>query len=426
MVERAHTHETQSGEGSVLSRRAALRLAGIAAGGLLTAGALGTYNVTVPAENVHGPDLYNYISNRAKFKSCDFMLANRLDDSLLVFGSSELAVQPSNCPQSPHAIFGWHDHGIDLWTVGEGYNQSMWHAIAMGAYSQALSSVPEPSTPLHSGVFDGRRTHKAVFIISPQWFFEGGVPNNATQTQFGYGLWQLLCSNPHIDSAHIDYLAQRLISSGVDATQVRAAQHTTIFDTLNDLAYGFSAREKVKTDLMHTREIADSMPYAKQLLQAEEGVPDWDVLTQEAVVDAQATTTTNDYGILDSYWLKHNQTEYETGKLKGFFSNRSLLKAPTEESDLDCALSIATDCGLDLLCVLQPFAGDWVDYECLSYDDRQERYQRIRQAVESHGHKLADFSDQEYTKYFTFDGTHLGWLGWLAVERAIYEFAMGA
>ena len=418
---------TASAANPMLSRRAALRLAGIAAGGVVAAGVAAHHNASVPDAGAKGKLMYEYLTNRAKFRSTAFMVGNRLADALPVFGSSELSFLPSDCMQVPHAVFGWHDYGLDLWTIGEGYNQSLWHAIAIAAYDDALSREPAPTDSLPQGVFDARGSRKMVLIISPQWFYEGGIIKNATQTQFGYGLWQQACANPRVDPARIDYLAGRLRDQGIEARKVSAARHITLFDALNDVAFGFDEDYQQRRALIHVRdELGDTLPFAKVDLTAEDGVPDWDALLAQAAKEAEARTTSNDFGMLDAIWNSRIKGDFDSGRLKDIQKGRSLTKAPTEDADFDCCLGIANDCGIDLLCVLQPYAGDWADYEGLSRDTREARYELIRPAVEEHGFRLADFSDQEYTRHFIIDGTHLGWLGWPAVERAIYEFVMGA
>ena len=51
-------------------------------------------------------------------------------------------------------------------------------------------------------------------------------------------------------------------------------------------------------------------------------------------------------------------------------------------------------------------------------------YERIRQVAAQHGAKLADFSGHEYDPYFLYDVMHLGWKGWLHVNRACIDFAL--
>ncbi len=414
--------------GHAISRRAAIRLAGVAAGGVLAAGFVGYEHATDTPESArtYSTQMYEYILDRPKFKSPDFMLGNRLADSILTFGSSDFATFPGEISTVPRAQFGWHDHGLDLWCIGEGYNQSLWHAVAMAAYSEAISRTAAPADVMPEGVFDARTSNKAVFVISPQWFFEGGVPANATQAQYGYGLWRLACQNASVDPARLDYLEGRLKAEGIDARQLAAPRHATPPDTLNDYAFDFEETHRISTLLDYTRSHGDTILWPKHHLTAKDGVPDWEALAAQAVEEGARQSANNDFGMLDSFWAEKNADDFAAGKLQGFLKNRTLLKAPTEDADLDCALGVASDCGLDLLCVLLPFPGDWADYEQLDRGIREQRYELIREACAKWGMRVADFTGEEYTRYFIYDGTHLGWLGWVRVEQAIYEFALGA
>jgi D-alanine transfer protein len=404
--------------GPVVSRRAALRLAGLAAGGVVATCGLAALDGSVPAESSKGSRMYDYAYLRDKYKSPSFAVSNMLADSILAFGSSEFKVTPDIVPQVPRAIFGNHDHGLDLWFVGEGYDQSLWHAIAFGAYAAELDRGG--ATGLYA---DGSR--KAVFIVSPQWFFEGGVPANATRSLFSYNLWHAFCRNPRVSTASVDYAARRLVDMGVDSTKVWAATHNMLPDSLNDVVFEATEAFSVRRALEGVRSGGESIPVAKGTLSAVDGVPAWDDILVQALLDGEKACTTNDYYIYDNWWTNHNASDYAAGKLAGFLSKRSFLKAPTEDADLDCALTVATDVGLDLLVVLIPCSGPWYDYEGMSTDDRARRYELIRQACSDHGTRIADLSGHEYDPYFTCDGSHLGWTGWVAVERAIYEFAKG-
>lgn len=415
-------------KGHAISRRTAIRLAGMAAGGVLAAGFVGYEHATDTPESArtYSTQMYEYIQDRPKFKSPDFMLGNRLADSILTFGSSDFATFPGEISTVPRAQFGWHDHGLDLWCIGEGYNQSLWHAVAMAAYSEAISRTAAPADAMPEGVFDARTSNKAVFIISPQWFFEGGVPASATQTQYGYGLWRLACQNASVDPARLDYLEGRLKAEGIDARQLAAPRHASLPDTLNDYAFDFEETHRISTLLDYTRSHGDTILWPKHHLTAKDGVPDWEALAAQAVEEGARRSANNDFGMLDSYWAEKNADDFAAGKLQGFLKNRTLLKAPTEDADLDCALGVASDCGFDLLCVLVPFPGDWADYEQLDRGIREQRYELMREACAKWGMRVADFTGEEYTRYFIYDGTHLGWLGWVRIEQAIYEFALGA
>lgn len=415
----AEVQETEDASGPMLSRRAALRLAGIAGAGAVLASGIGIADASIPAADVVGDSMYDYAYLRDKFKSPEFAIANRRSDSLLCFGSSEFQIKPTVVAQVPQAVFGGHDYGLDLWFVGEGYDQSLWHAIAFGAYAARLDEGR--ATGLYA-----RGSRKVAFFVSPQWFFEGGVPANATRSLFSYHLWQGFCSNPNVPSESISYVKQRLGDLGIESLKLRATTRQTIPDHLNDLVLGADDALKVRMGLMSVRSSGGvEVPDCKRDPTGSEGIPDWDALWAAAVASGTAACTTNDYYIYDDYWNKHNASDYAAGKLAGFFKGRSFLKAPTEDADLACALEVANACSLEVKVVLLPVPGSWYDYEGFSYDDRQQRYALVRDACSKAGVSLADLTSYEYEPYFTCDGTHLGWTGWVAAEKALYEFARG-
>ena len=78
---------------------------------------------------------------------------------------------------------------------------------------------------------------------------------------------------------------------------------------------------------------------------------------------------------------------------------------------------------LEVLFVHVPMHGQWYDYTGFTAERRQEYYENVRQIVGQYGNvQLLDLTDQEYEPYFLCDTMHLGWKGWLAVDRAIVEF----
>ncbi|MDD2587720.1 MAG: D-alanyl-lipoteichoic acid biosynthesis protein DltD [Atopobiaceae bacterium] len=404
----------------MLSRRAFLRLAGLGVGALAVGGGLAAADSAVPAASAVGPRLYDYAFVRDKFKSPAFALANRQADSILSFGSSEFRTYVSTVPQMPRAIFGDHDCGLDMWVIGEGYNQSLWHSIAFGAYAGALDDT-DPG-----GIYaDGSR--KAVFIVSPQWFYEGGVPANASRSLFSYNLWHGFCANPRVSADSVAYARQRLLDLGVDSTKVWAGTHNMVTDTLNDVYLQAKEDYDVRKLLVDVRASkGDEIPSAKVGATGCEGAPDWDALWQQALADGEAHCTTNSFYIDDEVWNREDAKPYSAGTLRNYLSKRTFLKAPTEDADLDHALTVAGEVGLELLVVLLPVGGPWYDYEGFPNDDRDQRYALVRDTVSAHGTQLCDLSGYEYEPFFTCDGTHLGWTGWVAAEKAIYEFAKGA
>lgn len=413
---------TSTSDETMLTRRALLRLGGLAAGGVALASGMGALDAAVPAEAEGAGRMYEYAYLREKYPATAFMVANRLSDTLLSFGSSDFNITASVVPEVPAAVFGGHDYGVDLWYIGEADNQSLWHAIAFGAYAKALDEGAPTGCYAH-----GTGMRKAVFFVSPQWWLEGGIQHNAMKTLFSYNLWRNFCQNPNVTATDVSYAAQRLLANGIDAPMTWAGTKNTVPDSLNDLVLSRVDSFNVRRGLVNKVRAkgGSAMPECKKSISASEPEPDWAALKDEALVHGAFSCTSNEFYIYDTYWNKRYLADFRAGKLKDSLKKRSFLKAPTEETDFDLALTVAPEVGLDLLCILLPCAGPWWDYQGFPYDDRQQRYELMRQACASHGARVLDLTPYEYEPYFTCDGTHLGWTGWLAVEQAVYNFAMG-
>ena len=91
--------------------------------------------------------------------------------------------------------------------------------------------------------------------------------------------------------------------------------------------------------------------------------------------------------------------------------------------DLRCLLDLCALWDLDVLFVHVPMHGAWNDYVGFDKEKRAEYYDAVREIVETYdGVTLLDLTAMEYEPYFLCDTMHLGWKGWLAVDRAIVEF----
>lgn len=92
----------------------------------------------LPAQTSYDPArLYDYVYSGTKSQSVPFTTASMSDDGHLAFGSSEFFISKDKVAQCPQAVFGENVTGVDLTYVGEAYDQSLWQAIAAGAYAPA-------------------------------------------------------------------------------------------------------------------------------------------------------------------------------------------------------------------------------------------------------------------------------------------------
>lgn len=339
---------------------------------------------------------YGYVYSGTKSKSVDFTTASKRSDSLLLFGSSELSTPAGLIPQVPAEVFGKNSYGIDLTYVGEAYDQSLWHAMATGAYATSLDN------------------RKVVIIVSPNWFVDGGVSNDVFKMRFSYSLWEGFCDNANISNECKEYIASRLKEQGISDSMVNAGLRQLPQDYMDDAVYSTMDDLRLRRDLESVRTRGQVHPEGNVT------TPDFETLYTQANSDANASTTNNTWSFDDSSYT--TDVVAKEGRLEGSYADETLSDTP-EYADFDCLCEVCNEAGLEPLVVIAPLNGYYFDYVGVDEDTRSACYARIISIAQSHGIKVADFSGEEYTKGFTHDMVHFGWTGWVATEQAIYEFA---
>ena len=147
---------------------------------------------------------------------------------------------------------------------------------------------------------------------------------------------------------------------------------------------------------------------------------DWaqeEILAQEA---ALSQATNNDYSMLDSYYQTY--VGHRLSQMAGRDADISYDVSP-EYDDLRCLFEICKAKNIQALFVHVPVNGKWSDYTELSQSTRQIYYKTVRAIAAQYDNiTMLDLTGEEYTPYFLCDTMHLGWKGWLAVDRAMVEF----
>ena len=101
------------------------------------------------------------------------------------------------------------------------------------------------------------------------------------------------------------------------------------------------------------------------------------------------------------------------------------MHADDEWADFQCFLKVCKEAGLEPLVVILPMHGSWYDEMGVTSDTRAQFYDQARSLCDEAGVAYADFSSCEYEKYFLCDTVHPGWIGWVRIEHAVYDFANG-
>lgn len=372
-------------------------LAAVAVGlGLAAAGFAAYDNLVLTKQGpADSSRLYDYTYASGKSESVGFVTSNMTSDGYLCFGSSEWYISKKIVEMCPQTVFGENVTGVNMVYLGEGYDQSLWQVIAAGAYANKVSNK------------------KVMIVVSPQWFFKNNGDQSKFYTKFNYSLYRDFVQNSDISQETKDYVRQRVTDLGIDSGQVAAANHDTVVDTLNDVAYAEGDDLSLRSKLANVIAISPKNS-ATRNAGVSTGEPDWDALMQQAEADGEAACTNNDYGIYDAYWEKYHT--YMPELYENFH------EADAEYQDFACFLEVCRECGLEPLVTILPVHGQWYDLANVSKDERASYYQKIRDICDQYGAAYADFSSCEYEKYFLCDTVHPGWKGWVRIERSFYDF----
>ncbi len=331
-------------------------------------------------------------------------------DSLLIFGSSEL--KTTDICTHPANFFA--DSGLQVDLVGRGSCQSIIHALAIGAQGETL------------------RGKKIVLITAPQSYVEDGIAPDLFLANCSAQLLLDVLLNDEIPDETRTYLAKRVWSLGnqqlagtgenplegtaaweltkawqggnVDAVRVFRAQLARYFLDAKDM-------------VASRRLIADAEKSEKPALDLSF---DWEAAEAAALAQAAQMVTNNDYYMQDSYYSTYIGARY--AQQAGKDAALSYAESP-EYGDLKCLLDLCKLFEVELLFVHVPMNGSWNDYTGFSAGRRAEYYENVKNIVNAYDNvTLLDLTGNEYDPYFLCDTMHLGWKGWLAVDRAIVDF----
>ena len=338
---------------------------------------------------------YGYTCSGVKSESRAFTLAAAHDNSYFLFGSSELATRPDIISTAPDNVFQAYDCGMQFMYVGEAYDQSLWMAIAAGAYA--------PDMP----------NKKVGIIVSSQWFFDGGLEPGIFKMRFSYPLYRAFCANDAISPETKSYVAQRLADEGVDGALIDAGSERLPQDVIDAAAFD------VMNDLRLRNALREVRTWGTPAGAPSGGAPDFEALRAQALDEAAVLCANNDLAVEGEYYTTYLEPNFEAQA--GSMAGETLSNTP-EYDDLQCFLDVCRACGLEPCVIIMPVNGAWYDHVGLDREMRAACYERVRMMSAEAGVRCLDLSPYEYEPYYLRDIMHLGWLGWLDVEQDFMEF----
>lgn len=356
--------------------------------------------------SVNNPE-FSVWTEEEKSKSFVGLTENMNEESFPVFGSSEFQ-HGTETAYHPANLFSQSRFNPML--IGAGYYQSLSHTIALAALENSMEQ------------------RKAVLILSPQWFRKTGVVAEAYASRFSETLYVGMLENEKLSDETKEYISKRtheLLGRADERTLERVALHEKVLwkqegnglEMLQEKLWNRFLQEK---DMFSVSMLQSAAGIKKGAgLPDTETEPDWDTLLEQAEADGRKENQ-NEFFIDDrSYQLlePHLSRKKDINKdvKKGY-------QTSPEYDDLRCFLQVCRELGITPMLVLMPVNGYYYDYTGFSEAARSGYYENICALAEEYGVQVADFSDQEYTKYFFEDRVHIGKKGWVMICERLYRF----
>lgn len=333
-------------------------------------------------------------------------------DSLIVFGSSEL--KTTDICTHPANFFAGKRCGFQVFLAGRGSCQSLVHAMSIAGSGEAL------------------RGKKVVLITAPQSYVPDGIAPDLFLANFSEQQALRMLADETIPAELKQYLSSRiqtLLGQYRDeyGVQLQASTAAGLLTRAvageNDVACALLKPYAAVSGWM--LDIKDTAASARVMRQYTDTAPqtvpiDWEQALSMAMEQAGQMVQNNDYFMQDSYY-----STYIGRKLPQYAGKDAALRydSSPEYDDLRCLMELCRVKELDVLFVHVPMHGSWCDYTGISPETRAAYYDAVREIVEEYDNvTLLDLTAQEYEPYFLCDTMHLGWKGWLAVDRAMAAF----
>lgn len=324
------------------------------------------------------------------------------------YGSSELSRMD---PMHPSVLAYKYKRNYRPFLLGGPGSQSLTHFFSMQETVNQLENK------------------KAVFIISPQWFTKQGQDPIAFSMYFSQLQavnWLLNVKNSN--TASTKYAAIRLLEMLSSDSNGSTKQALVTLASGNKLSeeqiIWLKARRRVlinEDNFFSTISLANNVP---RLEHAADKLPsrfNYTELHKIADKEGNESTNSNEFGISNEFFKKRFK-KGELKNLKDSQKNFNYTQSP-EYGDLELALTQLAHEHVNVLFVIPPVNEKWSAYTGLSHEMYQNTVTKIKYQLTSQGFdNIADLSRDGNKEHFMEDTIHLGWNGWLAVDKHVRPF----
>jgi D-alanine transfer protein len=342
-------------------------------------------------------------------------VALRQSDLLPVYGSSELLV-----PDAFRAdkIFRLYPTGFNIFTVAGNGDEPLTQAQNIAALGDAL------------------RAKRVVISLSPQFFLEARMPDNAYRGNFS-PLHAYAFALSHLPSALKQRIAQRMLKYPATLTDpVLYALLQLLAENQPLSPLGYALLYPVSRLNLAILELQDQWgalnlihnhPEIHPTLERRAQDLNWTMLEEHAAVLARQRASNNPFGIDDTEWdagwrdlMRKSRDEMTDAEFR-----RSLERSHTW-GDLELLLETLTANDTQALIVTMPWHGGFWNYRGVSAAVRQSYYERLGALAAKYNLPLVTFQEFENDKYFLRDpGSHLSSEGWVRYSQVLDAFFHG-
>lgn len=336
--------------------------------------------------------------------------------NLILLGSSELS---SEVQQNPKNMFPNQTISSGVTLDGVAYVQSLLHSMDLAAIKR-------------DGTANKSDTFKLAIVVSLQWFYNDDIDKNGYAANFSKIQFYDYMYNKGISRENKQYVCQRtqeLLKTQDGFEDVKV--FTKCFENdniISKIMYGvLSPYYKAQYEILC---LQDKYQTYKTLMSNEisrtENNSDtkhinWEKEEKVAQIEGAEAANNNDFFVDNEYYDTYLRENINS--LKNSSSDEKLQSK--EKEDFKNFLSTCRDLNIEPYIIMMNTNGRYYDYIGMNTDVRTQLYSWVNQEASKYGYEVLTLEEKEYEPYFMHDVMHLGWKGWLYVDKKITEHYSG-
>lgn len=355
-------------------------------------------------DSLYNPTLARTYGVDEMNKGIKLLEHNAKQDDLIILGSSEL---DSWVPQNSKNMFPNSELNCNVDLVGKAVVQDLADAIKIGALQESI------------------KNKKVVLIVSLQWFLDKDIDLNGFKAHFSEIQFYKFMNNKSISRKNKTYVCERVseLLEG-DSAFERPYLYTSLYKKNNALSGAllscfkpyYFMREKF-LDLKDKYQAYESVNKFKNEPQRDVIEIDWEEEEQKAQKMGEEYCTNNPFYVQDEYYDEYLKNRINESK-NSYDPNLDLC-ASKEFDDYKLMLEVFKESEVNPYIIFASTNGFYYDYVGLKREKRIAFYDKLQSMADEYNFDYLDLRDKEYEPYFYKDVMHLGWKGWLYVNKQI-------